>query len=281
MTNMMTGKKIHLYWFSGSGNTLRVARTLTEELRLQGVEVQLRPIENFEPKFFDSNAVLGLAFPTHFFTLPIIVRDFVTKLPNVHGTPAFMLTTAGMVSGGVHGPLKRLLSRKGFHCVGTRQLMMPDSYFAFIHGRIAERMIVRAERNVRKFADRLLSGQTDWRRVPVLSDLIAAVGSWCFARRNLFKTRRYPVVYAKEKKCVKCNICRKFCPVDALTDSGGKPPQPTLQCTLCLRCVAVCPNNAMRLCFMGLPPYRALTSGKLTSVIRQTLRESDVFRETE
>ena len=281
MTRLFDRETVHLYWFSGSGNSLLAAIALAERFRELGLTVELRAMEDRDPCELDPSAVFGLVFPTHCFTLPEIVRQYVEQLPQVERVPALMVATAGLTSGGgVCGPLKRILTEKGFVGHGAQVLLMPDSFFAFIHGRLARRMIRAALRRVRTFADRLVAGQTRWQRVPVVSDFWAAWMRRVFACRNLFAPKfRYPRVVARSKTCTQCGLCAKHCPVGALslpsldkadpkhedrdrrrlrrnTRPIQAPPEPDSTCTLCLRCVAVCPANAMRLRLMMLPPYR-------------------------
>jgi ferredoxin len=281
MVQLFDRETVHLYWFSGSGNSLIAAIALAERFRELGLNVELRAMEDRDPCELDPSAVFGLVFPTHCFTLPDIVREYAEQLPQVERVPAFMVTTAGVTTGGgVCGPLKRILTEKGFICHGSKVLLMPDSFFAFIHGRLARTMVRAAVRRVQTFADRLMAGQTHWRRIPVVTDLWATWMRRLFACRDRFAPRfRYPRVVARSKTCTQCGLCAKHCPVGALslisleeanpehedcerklvrrnTNPVKSPPEPGLQCTLCLRCVAVCPTNAMRLRLMMLPPYR-------------------------
>ncbi|MCL2349336.1 MAG: EFR1 family ferrodoxin [Planctomycetaceae bacterium] len=288
MSNSNSFNIVHIYWFSGAGNTLRATLALAERFRELGMAVELKAIEQSDPLEIDPNALFGIAFPTHCFTIPEIVRRFAEQLPNVVQTPAFMLNTVGATSsGGVRGPMKRILSGKGFSCLGAKELLMPDSFFALFHGKTAEWMIGKALIRVRIFADRLVSGQTTWRRIPWITDWYAAFLRGFFACRNLhYPYFRYPTVGARQKTCVRCGLCAKYCPVGALSmqslekanpESDAEErkkerwqtmplkgtPTPNLNCTLCLRCVAICPHNAMRHRFMMFPPYRAKPSKEL------------------
>jgi ferredoxin len=281
MAQLFDRQTVHLYWFSGSGNSLIAALALAGRFHELGLGVELRALEDRDPCELDPTAVFGLVFPTHCFTVPEIVRQYAEQLPHVDRVPAFMVNTVGATScGGVHGPLKGILTEKGFVCHGAKELVMPDSFFAFVHGRLARRMIRAAIRRVRTFADRLVSGRTRWRRIPFLTDVWAAFMRRLFACRNLFSPLfRYPRVVSRSKPCTRCGLCAKHCPVGALSmrsleevnpehdDHERKlvrrktrpiksPPEPNMACILCLRCIAVCPSDAMRLRLMLLPPYR-------------------------
>ncbi|MCL2622026.1 MAG: 4Fe-4S dicluster domain-containing protein [Planctomycetaceae bacterium] len=281
MTRLFDRRTVHLYWFSGSGNSLIAALALAGRFRELGLTVELRALEDHDPCELDPTAVFGLVFPTHCFTMPEIVRQYVEQLPHVDRVPAFMVNTVGATTGGgVRGPLKRLLTDKGFVCHGAKVLLMPDSFFAFIHGWLARRMIRSAIRRVQTFADRLTAGQARWRRIPVMTDAWAALMRRLFAGRRLLARRlRYMRVVPRPKTCTRCGVCAKHCPVGALsfgsleeanpehderdrkrvrhaTKPIKSPPEPNQACVLCLRCVAICPSDAMRFRLLMLPPYR-------------------------
>lgn len=47
-------------------------------------------------------------------------------------------------------------------------------------------------------------------------------------------------------ECIKCGICRKVCPVDAIHDSSGYPSIDGKLCVRCLCCCEMCPPGAMK-----------------------------------
>jgi ferredoxin len=281
MPNIFDRHVVHLYWFSGSGNTLIATLALAKRLREHGLTVELRAIENCNPCEIDLDAVLGILFPTHCFSIPEIVRHFVEQLPQVNRVPAFMLNTVGGTScGGVRGILKRILSDKGFLCVGAKELLMPDSFFAFTLGWSQKSCLRGSVRRISLFADQLIAGQTRWRCFPILANLWGIGTQWLYSWMRWSSVHfRYPKTVAKPKQCVRCGMCAKYCPVGALTMASletanpksdekerrnacrktqpfTSPPEANSRCTVCLRCVAVCPHNAMRFRLAARPPYR-------------------------
>lgn len=257
---------MHLYWFSGSGNTLLAAEAMAARLDELGWQVELRPMEKSDAADVEPGVMLGLAFPTHCFAVPEFVRAWVRRLPQVEGTQAIMLGTHGLASGGVLGPMKRTLAKKGFRCTAGRILMMPDSFFPFTGEKTNHRMRLGAMENARRYADAIHAGTAHWRRWPILADIHAALLGGFFALRK-YVPGLHTTIHARRKTCIRCGTCVRMCPVQALTLSGeNTAPRANRQCTNCLRCVAVCPTDAMRHA-VGFKPYRSMPAGELKTVL--------------
>ena len=248
-------QRLHLYWFSGSGNTLRAAEVFAERLRQQEWLVEQHPLERSDPKAIDPEAVLGLAFPTHSFSIPEIVLSFVRSLPHTAGTPAIMLGTHGLFSGGVVGPMKRELTAKGFQCVAARIIPMPDSFFPFAGDAANQRKFERGLSQAERYADAVAAGTARWTRMAILADVHAALWSGLFAARRWCR-KWHTTVHVQKEQCKHCESCVRCCPVNALKRDADGPPSPNKNCTNCLRCVAVCPADAMRH-MIGFRPYRS------------------------
>ena len=249
-------KKLYLYWFSGSGNTLAVSEAFAKRLRELGWTVELRPLERFDPAQLDSNAVFAIAFPTHCFSIPEIVWRFIHALPQqTNPTPAIMLGTHGALSGGVCGPMKRLLTAKGFRCDFGRIFLMPDSFFPYTGEKANQRIRNLAFRQVEHYAEKFDAGQTRWPRWPILADVCGWICGTFFALRKYCKIF-HTTIHANKTQCTRCGICVTHCPTNALEQKTPEEiPIANLRCTNCLRCVAVCPANAMKHC-LGFHSYR-------------------------
>ena len=248
-------QQLHLYWFSGSGNTLRAALAFAQRLRQLEWSVELRSLEQSDPQTIDPEAVMGLAFPTHCFSIPEIVLSFVHSLPHVNGTAAMMLGTHGMFSGGVVGPMKRKLTAKGFRCIAARILSMPDSFFPFLSEETHRRQFNRGLDQAERYAEDFAAGVACWTRWAVFSDFHGAFFRRLFSTRKWSRTY-YSTVHSRRELCQHCDACIHCCPVNALEKEGTSPPRPKKHCMNCLRCVAVCPADAMRH-LIGFRPYRS------------------------
>jgi ferredoxin len=267
-------RQLHFYWFSGSGNTLRVAEAFTKRLRQLEWTVELRPLERFNPQSIEPEATLGLAFPTYFFSIPEIVLSFVRSLPRVQRTEAMMLGTHGAFSGGVVGPLKRELTAKGFRCTAARILWVPDSFFPFTTDKFNRWLLNRAQRKAECYADDFATKSVHWKRWLILSDLHGALFWSMFAARRLTRNH-FSTVHVRNESCQHCGVCVRFCPVGALAVNvlegrADAPPRPKRNCTNCLRCVAVCPTDAVRH-LIGFQPYRSEKATALQSQLSESI----------
>lgn len=246
---------LHLYWFSASGNTHQAAVAFAERLQQLGWAVELRSLEHSDPQAIDPDAMLGLAFPTHSFTVPEIVRSFVRLLPQSEGAAAIMLGTHGAFSGGVVGPLKRELTAKGFRCTAAKIITMPDSFFPFSSDVANQTKLKKGIAQTIRYAEDVASSKASWRRWAVLADLYAAFWKGLFGSRKWCR-KYFTTVHVQSARCMRCGTCVRLCPVGALEQDHAALPCITKKCTNCLRCVAICPNDAMRH-MIGFRPYRS------------------------
>ncbi len=80
-----------IYYFSGTGNSLHVARTIAEQLgesKLVNIaRLKLGAVE-------DKNDTLGIVFPVFYLDAPNIVKDFVKKLRLDANAYVFSIATA-------------------------------------------------------------------------------------------------------------------------------------------------------------------------------------------
>ena len=83
--------EIEIYYFSGTGNSLHIARELQKRIP----EIDLIPIVNLLDKdTIETNAeTAGFAFPVHRMTIPIPVKKFLKKLDLKSASYIFAIAT--------------------------------------------------------------------------------------------------------------------------------------------------------------------------------------------
>ncbi|HPD96867.1 MAG TPA: EFR1 family ferrodoxin [Synergistales bacterium] len=252
----MLKEPVIIYVFSGSGNTWTVARKMADELLECGVATELRPLRREGPGDISRAGTLGIAFPVAMFTAYPFVWEFVGNLPDGKGMDVFMVDTLAGFSGGVVGPMRDAVSAKGFRPIGAKEVRMPSNYARTDPG--GEKDNENRTRGLNKaasYARDLFDGKTSWRRVPIVPDLVRAVGknpdgsAWRSIRR------KFPLEVNSEK-CTRCGLCLKLCPVGNITME--EIPRFGKNCFFCQRCISFCPEEAISVSGKNYVPYRGM-----------------------
>ena len=108
----MLGTHINFYYYSGTGNTLLVAKEMRKTFTAKGIQVTIYKIEDTDPKQIDTATPFGIAFPVAFQSTFPFVWNFFNALPVADKTPVFMVDTMMSFSGAIVGPLKKVLTKK-------------------------------------------------------------------------------------------------------------------------------------------------------------------------
>ncbi|MCD5414467.1 MAG: EFR1 family ferrodoxin [Clostridiales bacterium] len=255
---MIEKKPIDFYYFSGTGNTYLVVKAMKDAFEKHELEVNLLPLVRFTESGFNENNIVGLAFPVAAQGTYPLCWEFLNKLPQVNGTQIFMVDTLAGISGGIVGPVKKILRKKGFTTIGAKEIRMPSNYFT--KGKNKEKiikMIKTGKGEAKKFADDIVNGTSGWARIPVFSDLLSLLSKsnmvWQFMRKMTN-------IKLDTNLCTLCDLCEKACPINNIV----LKPYPTInnRCQLCQKCIAVCPTEALICAFKNkdgkaYTPYRA------------------------
>ncbi len=233
-------KLVDFYYFSGTGNTLLIVKAMKKTFEEKGVEVRLRRIEK-NPVIDSDSDIIGLAFPVAVQGTYPFVWNFIKSLPPSYGKKIFMVDTMESFSGGVIGPMKKIVKRKGYRPIGALEIRMPSNLLNKKIDMDENSLKIKSGiEKAEKYAEKLLSGQTEWKRVPVISDFMSIFSKskilWRLFRK-LFKMK------SDKDKCTKCGLCEKLCPVDNVTVENLVHFDNS--CVFCIRCVSFCPAEAI------------------------------------
>jgi len=249
---------LYIYFISGTGNARISSEWIADEAEKRGIKTVVQRIDRLEDIVMplpDEKPLIGFAFPTHGFNAAPIMIKFIAGFPRNLCREAFLLNTrAGMklyklFLPGISGVALLLpafiLMLKGFRIIGFRPVDLPSNWIPLHPGlrkKVIESIFIRCERIVRKFANKILSGEKVYRgllSIPV--DLLispVALGYYIGGRFFLSKT------FIANYNCNNCGICIKECPTSSIKLVGGRPYW-KLTCESCMRCLNRCPERAI------------------------------------
>ncbi len=249
---------------SGTGNSYRVSEWIKENNENNGIKTKIISITKKTSNNIDKDIkydFLGIVMPTHGFTAPWLMIKFVTNLPRVKQTKAFVIATrAGGKFGKVYTPgicgtatfiISIILAVKGYIVKGVKSVDMPSNWMS-LHPSFSltasKAIINRTKPKVINFANKIIANKRVWITLNNLYELIfsivlfpISVAYICLGRFFLAK------LFFANEKCNACGICVTNCPVNAIKLSKRKKPYPfwKYNCESCMRCMCFCPQNAI------------------------------------
>jgi ferredoxin len=257
-------KYVDIYFFSGTGNTFLVVKKMINTFREEGVNAELYKIEDSNPKTVNLSHTIGIGFPVAELSTYKFVWDFIKNLPITEKTEIFMVDTLAGFSGGIVGPLRRIVEKKGYHPIGAKEIVMPPNIFYIQDKAINKEKVKKGLIEARKYALSILNGTSHWGRVPVFSDALYYSSLAGLKLTHIKLNQKYLHLSADPQKCNKCGLCVDLCPVKNIEIINRKYPKNMLKCEYCMRCTSFCPENAIScpLNYKG-KTYKAVTAKEL------------------
>lgn len=228
-----------IYYFSGTGNSMRGAEVIAEGLdHAEIISMRMDPrqvsAENAE--------VIGFVFPVYHWTMPAPAVRFVEQLTINPKAYIFAVAMPSFICGIACETCAGLIEAKGgriaygslVHCVANYATVYPP----FPPPRL---MVPRMESKLRKIAGDI-AGRKE-KAYPRAGRIVRA-------RRDQVMTpylavqkyADYP--FTVDERCVGCGLCTKVCPCGNIELREGRPVF-RHHCAQCMACVVNCPKRAI------------------------------------
>lgn len=232
-----------IFYFSATGNCLDVARRLASlDEKFYDVAVLNKNGEYSFEKAPDES--VGLVIPVYYGGIPLPVSDFLRKFSCGTDLPyVYAVFTYGGSIGGADYRLKKLLDSVNIPLHAVYGIKFPDNFLPLFNPEDEEtckKILSSAHSEIEKISQKIISRQ----HTSLLSSAAGRIYSF-FSYPFYLKGRKTAPFYVTDD-CVKCALCQKICPENAISLASGKPEWTKKQCALCLACINRCPVKAIQ-----------------------------------
>lgn len=223
-----------LFYFTGSGNSLYVARQLDTEI------YSIPQVLKQDNLVFESEKI-GVVFPTYAGQTPKMVAEFLEKA-TFNTDYLYLVATYGKDDTVVAERTAAILKEQGKEVAYANSVLMVDNYLPSfdmseqkaidknVDGQIAA--IVEDIKNRKHFIKEADQGQRDF----------FASATKIFAENpNLINGDQITMT----DKCIGCGICAQVCPMGIIYVEDKVAKRKTNVCQFCLACAHACPQKAI------------------------------------
>lgn len=238
-------KKIGVIYFSGTGNTEFIAKKINDELENNNIEVDMINIEKVKLKTEDYRKYdsLIIGSPVYVERYPEILLKYIKNIPKDYENKCMLFTTQGLdrPTTSFQYFINRFPYLNVTYC---ESIPMPNNFFNFMFERLPEeeeKKIVAGSMELCKTAvNNFLQGKTNFypvKRIKVIGINIIYKMFYPFIAKIMTKKIKIDTT-----KCVKCRLCEKRCPVNAIKIVDKVTINKN--CLMCQRCMSNCPKDA-------------------------------------
>ena len=248
--------KTVLFYFSGTGNSLAVARNIAKGLTDAIVVPMLK--EDAETYIAVDTEWIGLIYPIHMNAVPRAVVKFIEKLRSVSGHYLFAVATHGGIPG---------MSELYLNEVLKKQQLALDAYFEVelinntpkgvapkplmrlnwelgITTEIVEAKLRTAEVLMDEILRSVLAKERKTLHDPTSNSTKVSYGMMKLLWRVSEKSKP-KLDFILDEACTGCGLCETVCTTNRIKVKEDKPQWVTEDCNYCYACFNYCPVQAI------------------------------------
>lgn len=231
-----------LFYFSGTGNSLELARDLAANLE----DTELVSIPAVSAESIDINTdTVGLVFPVYAWGVPRIIVDFVKKLKFKGNEYVFAVITCGGQPAGTLPQLAGLLKARGAVLKAGFAISQPSNYILWNEAPPDEKQAAMFARKAERMPG-ILEVIRDRKSMPLEQG--SAVANLVLGQIYKLSLKGFPTgdkSFWVTEQCNNCGLCVRLCPRANISLESGRL-QWHGNCEMCLSCIQWCPREAVQ-----------------------------------
>lgn len=243
----MVIEKNTILYFTGTGNSLMVAKDISNELG----DVRLCKIASLakEESIRVEAGILGIVFPVYYSRLPLIVEQIVKKLEVNKDTYVFGVATHGNAPANVLKRLKNILHNNGTRLNSSFLIGMPSSNVFYLNAsplKKQNRAFALEKKKVKEISQ-IIRERKDCKCevTKLVLDRVMDKVSVRMTNKIMEKLHEVDNGFWINEKCNGCKLCEKICPVNNIKFKMNRPTW-THNCEKCACCIQHCPKQAIQ-----------------------------------
>jgi Pyruvate/2-oxoacid:ferredoxin oxidoreductase delta subunit/flavodoxin len=245
-----------IFFFSGTGNTWWLAKSIAKKLVQKSLETITISIETqdliTELEKIDKYDLIGFGYPIYGSGCPELFDKFIKSLPQCEEKECFIFTSMMAFSGDGALVKKRQLERKGYKIKQAVNIVMPNNIklpypiiekFPMNSRDEINELLNKAEERVNKLVQKILNKEDcveGYGALNKIGGLMQRIPvrffGWSRWAENFF------VDY---EDCTECMQCVKYCPTGNIQKDGERFVWGD-KCICCMRCYNLCPEDAIQ-----------------------------------
>jgi ferredoxin len=236
-----------IYFFSGTGNSLKIAKDIGRNLGEHEL-ISIAELMNNDKDIIIEGDLIGFVFPVYWARPPMVIQEFIKRAKFGNTSYIFTITDGGGLFGKSLKIFERLLIKKGKKSNAGFIIGMPGN-----HPKIVSMQRIKPAEHyqqeiikIKKIVEIVKQRKTH--KMETNLGLLGMLFSYLAFRKLVEMSRANEIdnEFYVTDFCRSCGTCEKICPANNIFESKLVPKWRS-HCINCLACYHHCPQKAIQI----------------------------------